>query len=134
MARRPYTLRDYILDREYCQSIDDSRLPIRGYIPDELIPEARKILNERYRRLNGIATQTASVDQIRAAAPSVYDAAKKRMALYEQQHRSGDSDKQSLEKRAEQTALDNQKEMLFGDEAEELGYCGCVPVSRQRQQ
>ena len=131
MARKPYTPQSYLLDQRYCKIIEDSRFPIRGYIPDSLIPQARRILSGRYQRLS----EEANTDQIRRVVPAVYDAAKKRMALYEQQHHTGSDGpkEQSLEKRVEQTDLGGQKEILFGQDAEELGYCGCVPVSRQRQ-
>jgi hypothetical protein len=139
MARRFYTLGTYHKDKTMLNAVWEKGITFEGPLDawtHRNYERAVAILSKRTPRgllYSGrnqrVLVEDASPGQVYSALQKYVTAARKNTARFEQHLGSSASSRRSLEDRIPPSG-GIQQETLFGQDAEDLGYCGCFPVSR----
>lgn len=129
-----YTSTDYTKDLAYIHGVKRFVLPFENdHVRSEKIDIAWNLLGQRYHKFAGRAFR----DQVSAAVPDIYKAAQQRVVRFEnKQHKKNHHPlftEPTLEERLAQARAEGRVETRVGDEAEALGYCGCIPVIRIKE-
>ncbi len=129
-----YTPADCTKDLAFTQGIGRLVLPFdrrsdgKEYVNEEKIDPAWRLLGQRYHRFAGRAFR----DQVAAAVPDIYNAAQRRIRDFYQKKEPLFVES-TLEEKLNKARAEGRVETLLGDEAEALGYCGCIPMIRIKQ-